>query len=440
MGIRIIRGENQIGGTVTEVSSSTIRIWIDFGCELSVAPEESTDSKVIGEIEANPPDAVLFTHIHGDHVGLLHAVPDSVKHIYIGRVAARLMMNIRNRLLSLPLNSHEREKLEREKAILEDSSRVCYFDEGVSFTVGDITVTPYEVDHSVCDAYMFLIEAEGKTILHTGDFRNHGRLGKNFTDKLANIVAEKPVDILITEGTMMSRSGEKVMTEEQLSDKALELLKEHKYAFLICSSTNMESLASFYYATIRSGYDNGNPRTGREDWKPAFIVDSYLKEQIDVFSEEYGKNRNRKEFNFRRTYTVKEYLDGYIDKNKEIKQIEYMEQNGFLMRVNTGKYSRMLMEKLRYLNPIIIYSMWDGYLDKDKDYRNDKLIEMKEAWPGAFISLHTSGHASVELLTEVINIVNPREKIIPVHTENAKGFFELDIKPELKDRVEIKEM
>lgn len=39
-------------------------------------------------------------------------------------------------------------------------------------------VTPYFVSHSAFDAYMFLIECEGKKILHTGDFRRHGYIGK----------------------------------------------------------------------------------------------------------------------------------------------------------------------------------------------------------------------------------------------------------------------
>ena len=44
---------------------------------------------------------------------------------------------------------------------------------------GDIGITPFFVDHSALDAYMFLLEAGGKKILFTGDFREHGIMGKN---------------------------------------------------------------------------------------------------------------------------------------------------------------------------------------------------------------------------------------------------------------------
>ena len=43
---------------------------------------------------------------------------------------------------------------------------------------GDIRVTPFVVDHSALDAYMFLIEIDGKKILFTGDFREHGITGE----------------------------------------------------------------------------------------------------------------------------------------------------------------------------------------------------------------------------------------------------------------------
>lgn len=57
----------------------------------------------------------------------------------------------------------------------------------VSFKVNEVTITPYLVDHSAYGAYMFLIQAEGKRILHTGDFRNHGYKGKLLKTTLEKI-------------------------------------------------------------------------------------------------------------------------------------------------------------------------------------------------------------------------------------------------------------
>lgn len=42
--------------------------------------------------------------------------------------------------------------------------------DGVPIYIKDITVTPYTVDHSAYGAFMFLIEADDKRVLHTRRF------------------------------------------------------------------------------------------------------------------------------------------------------------------------------------------------------------------------------------------------------------------------------
>ena len=53
------------------------------------------------------------------------------------------------------------------------------------------------------------VRTAGKTILFTGDFREHGIVGQwNRMERVLNKYVPGPVDILITEGTMLSRLGE----------------------------------------------------------------------------------------------------------------------------------------------------------------------------------------------------------------------------------------
>lgn len=110
----------------------------------------------------------------------------------------------------------------------------------------EIFVTPHFVSHSAFDAYMFKIECEGKTILHTGDFRKHGYLGKGLLPVLKKYPGK--VDILITEGTMLGRIQENVVTEHDIQQTVTKILREHKYAFALCSSTDMDRLAGFQAA------------------------------------------------------------------------------------------------------------------------------------------------------------------------------------------------
>ena len=181
MQYRIIRGTKQIGGTITEIVSDLgEKLWIDFGMELSVKDPYTTDEVVIKEMQENPPDAVLFTHIHGDHIGLLHAIPCGVN-IYLGQIAMKMLINIRETLLMFDdFEQDDRDKLQKEIDILRDSSRIVIYRDGITMDVCGIKVTPFEVDHSVQDAYMLRFEENGKYILHTGDFRTHGRKGYGF--------------------------------------------------------------------------------------------------------------------------------------------------------------------------------------------------------------------------------------------------------------------
>lgn len=74
--------------------------------------------------------------------------------------------------------------------------------------------------------------------------------------------------------------------------------------------------------------------------------------------------------------------------------------------------------------------MWQGYLEPWRKAYDRELHDFVEKYHA--IPMHTSGHAPAEVIAEVINRVSPREAIIPIHTENAKGFRELKIREELK--------
>ena len=72
-----------------------------------------------------------------------------------------------------------------------------------------ILVLPLYVDHSALDSYMFYIQVSEKSILFTGDFQEHGIVGqRGRLERVLKTCVPGPVDVLITEGTMLSRLGE----------------------------------------------------------------------------------------------------------------------------------------------------------------------------------------------------------------------------------------
>ena len=171
--IIIHRGTNQIGGCVTEIKTENHRIFIDFGEELPGTESDAHDLKIEGlNYEGKKCDGVFFTHYHGDHVGMFQTIQKNVP-LYMGECARQVMLTIYKTL-------QDNETIE----ILRDKNRIHPIVEKVTVLCGDIKVTPFSVDHSAYDAYMFLIETPGLAILHTGDYRNHGYRGHRLLDMI----------------------------------------------------------------------------------------------------------------------------------------------------------------------------------------------------------------------------------------------------------------
>ena len=415
--IKLHRGADQIGGTITEIYTENTHIFIDFGSELSVPEEKSTDADMVKMMQQAKCDGVLFTHYHGDHIGLMGKIPEQDvqgKPIWLcmGKTSRSILQNIHKTLLNTPnITPNKRAEHEHMLHILRDKKRWKNLSDGASFKLGDFTITSVSVDHSAFDAYLFIIEAEGKCIVHTGDFRTHGRLGKDLFERLSEHLQGKKVDVLLTEGTMMSRLNEKVLNEEELEKKVHEVLEkpENKRAFLICSSTNVESLASFHNAA--------------HDLKRPFIVNRYVYEQLLLYRKSAGiKN---KKFRFWKAYPF-EPMDE-VNPVLGTTQLKYMAENGFVMLVGTSDAYTERMEYFRQYDPLLIYSMWNGYLDEKGIAFNPKLKALYDKWPRHRDDLHTSGHAYKEDIEEMIRLVKPGEAIIPIHTEKKEMFRKLDI-------------
>lgn len=431
--IKVHRGTSQIGGTITEIYTENSHIFIDFGSELTVKPEDSTDGKMIDMINNAECDAVLFSHYHGDHVGLLEHIPQKdirgkeIK-LGIGKIARQVLVNIQSTLARDNSRPEEQNAHRKMLNLLQDNNRWLDFvdaltkgnEQSGSFDIGDFHITTIRVDHSAYDSYMFIIEAEDKCIVHTGDFRVHGRLGEGFFDRLKEFMSDKKVEVLLIEGTMLGRLDEEPMSEEKLQEEAKKLLMkpENKYAYLICSSTNMESLASFHKAVLFS--NSIKEKTGNKDCKRAMYVNHYVKEQMDLFASAEPDIT----WGFNKANPFEQ--QGKFNEKLGMSQMEYMKENGFLMLLGKSDSYEKYIKPFEHENPLLIYSMWNGYVDDDTAPTYDekwgtlyKRFKRKE-------ELHTSGHAVKKDLEEMIEIVNPQQAIVPIHTEFKESYEQLE--------------
>ena len=208
----------------------------------------------------------------------------------------------------------------------------------------------------------------------------------------------------------MSRLSEKALCEEELERRAYEELSksQNRYAFLICSSTNVESLASFHNAALRL--------------RRPFIVNHYVYEQLRLYRETAGVENPK--LSFWKAYPF-EKMNKY-NKKLGMTQPEFMKENGFVMLVGTSDAYTERMEYFRQENPLMIYSMWNGYLNEQGDAYQPKLKALYDRWT-RHLELHTSGHAYLEDIEEMIRLVHPTDAIIPIHTQERERFCHLAI-------------
>ncbi len=168
--IIIHRGSSQIGGCCTEISTGESRTLIDFGANLPGMDQtaQTKDSEMLQKVFGFRRDgAVLFTHCHGDHYGLFKKIPQDIP-MYIGALARDI--------LSIIVSCIDWDVREEGLSLVE---RMNVYQAGVWMTaVPGIRVLPLYVDHSAPDSCMFCIQASGRTILFTGDFRDHGIIGQ----------------------------------------------------------------------------------------------------------------------------------------------------------------------------------------------------------------------------------------------------------------------
>mgnify|MGYP003290602280 FL=1 len=387
MEVKIIKGTRQIGSCVTEIKCGKTRIIIDFGEELEDIVE---DFELEGLTFGEPVyDAVFITHSHGDHMGLIDKVMESIP-IYVEEKSLEIY--------NLTCDFCGIERIKRKVNVFKLSKDVD--NSKPIFSKQDIKVTPYIVDHSSYNSCMYLIEGDNEKILHTGDFRNHGRK-KYLFDKILKSIGK--VDLLITEGTSLTRCEDKYMRENELEDAAFEIMKNYDQVFIMQSSTNVDRTVSFIRSTLRSN--------------KKFVLDlfSYHLNKIVNLNIDVDNKKVFAWIPLKYIYKSDEFKDNYLDIETSSRFLP-----NFTMEVKMSMLSdiKLLYKKGLVKNACFIYSMWDGYIEKEEKLQ--KFIDELELMGIKFIELHTSGHADKDAMVKLNKLVNP-DKTIIIHTEDKEN-------------------
>lgn len=420
--ITIHRGSREIGGTCIELSSGNTRIILDIGMPL-VNPDgsefcmrdydgltgaELKDLKILPAVkglydgETPSVDAVLISHAHQDHYGFLSQIhPDIPVYLSAGTL----------KLIEITGEFTKNKSACRNTMCFSWPSR---------FRIGAFTITPHLVDHSSFSAFAFEIEAEGKRVFYSGDFRDHGYLGKAMSLLYRRV--RPGVDALLMEGTTLGREHGRAQTEEALSAAARDLCaKTPKAVFVYQSGQNLSRAVAFYKAARDSGRQ--------------CVFDVYMAHVLDEVAHCPGGSSfpdpGNLEFPNTRVWYPSSLTTMLRNKGRNhiVQRHKHREMTLDEVKASPEKvlmFVRPNMEEdLRSLGNLdgstLVYSLWEGY---KKQTRTKQFLATAASLGVTVTDLHSSGHADLPTLKRMADKLQPK-CIVPIHTFHRERYRDL---------------
>jgi len=392
----IHRGAREIGGTCVEIESQGKRIVLDVGLPLDVDNADDMPLHPVPGFDTPDPSllGVVISHPHQDHYGLAHRLPPETPFL-IGE-AAEAILRAANLFTPSGL-------------ILQN---VTHLRDRVPITLGPFTITPYLVDHSAYDSYAVLVEADGKPLFYSGDFRAHGRKAK----VVEKLIADPPknVDVLLMEGTTLGRPDTEkgFPTEDDLVPRFVELFEQTEGLVLVwASGQNIDRLVTLYKACRKAKRQlildvythhilraTGNENIPQGGWR-----------DVRIFLPKSQKARILRDKAFDLVNPLKpyriysEHIPAEADQSVMLFRPSMMRDLDAIAGMRIGR---------------LIVSVWGGYL---KDEKTKPLLEWLQQRSIPMDRCHTSGHATAAA-RKALRCVWPHASVIPIHTESPNAF------------------
>jgi len=390
-------------------------------------------------------DGIFLSHAHLDHTGAIgylhHQIPlycSEVTEVLVRAIddvtaftskaltskVPEIAVNKTGMMIGAPKIT-KKKMLERECITMPD---------GTSVQVGDLSVKLIEVDHSVPGAASFVVEADGKRILYTGDIRFHGNMNMT-VEQYAGKVG--PIDVMLCEGTRVE--SEKKWTEKDIGDSIADKISKTEGIVFV----DFAWKDTTRYETILEAARKNN-RTFVINSRLAYLLNKLgqqLPDDVRVFLKRKGscfyspsdytgyKHEVGYELDWKMMgIDLTHYENGLIasdivaDPSKYVMMLSFFDLGQIFDFTNKdGKIpgsvfikaqcepfsDEMEIDERRLINWLDKFGI--GYEeDEEKDYRCVKRA-------------HVSGHASRPELKELITLLAP-EKLIPMHTVEPGEF------------------
>lgn len=398
----IHRGATQIGGSCVELEHDGQRLLIDLGLPLD-APDNSRERLPASlDLDGPVPCAVVVSHPHQDHYGLLHHLPPGVP-VVMGRAARRIVQ------AAAPFTGQGLPGLDGPELVDREPLQV-----------GPFRITPFLVDHSAYDAYALMVEAGGRRIFYSGDFRGHGRKSALLDRLLAAPPA--PLHALFMEGTSLGRSGESPAypTESALEAEFTACCRDTAGLVMVhASAQNIDRVVTLFRAAKKCG------RTLVIDLYAAAILEAAGSKRLPQSDWDgvalYVPFRQRLQIKRQGCFDLvarhasrRIYADALAAAPGRFALLFRPLHTGDLERADC------------LAGAAYVYSQWQGYWE-DGSYDELKSWLATQGIPRH--SIHTSGHADIPTLRRFVAGLAP-QRLVPIHSFHPQAF------DDLYDRVE----
>ncbi|MDD5209854.1 MAG: MBL fold metallo-hydrolase [Elusimicrobiales bacterium] len=403
MKIIVHRGAEETGGNCIELQSGTSRILLDYGAPLGASPEETVlNIPGLYEKSADPILGIIISHTHQTHYGALLARPiePGVK-IYMTEImedVIRITAKMPRDGKKLPANIH-------------------YFRKGHKFIVGRFVITPYLMDHTAAESFAFLVEADGKRIIYTGDFREHGNKAAAFKQFLA--AKTGPVDALITEGTQADI--EKGPAEQDVMAEIENKLEDRRGAlYVMCAGQDIGLLTSL--AIIA------------KNTRRFLVVDGYtalLLERVKALAQKQGVDLKIPSLDTKylciirnlatqRIYQLTEYNETFVRMRPKMYGWDWVRDNLPRLIIPVRANSQLwLGDQIQdYRGAAFLYSDWETYTEEAGMMDTLKWFKARRL---ELVPTPSTGHAFFSAIRKLAENKKPRY-IIPINTEHQEKF------------------
>ena len=342
---------------------------------------------------------IIISHGHRDHWGLLPKVTSKVPLIFgeaTQRILAAAAPFMRNR--DHPRATH-------------------YLRDRETITLPPFAITPFLIDHSAFDAYALLVEADGKRLFYTGDFRLHGRKHALVEKLMAS--PPQDIDLLLIEGTSLGRVDDEAQFPSETDIEMMACTRfraTHGIALVAASPQNVDRIVTIYRAARRS--------------RRALVLDPYATAILAATGRSSIPGPRPDWPNVR--FWLPKQSERYLARKDIAAIVAAASENRIEtgeIAANPGKFVLLfranMFDELAAAGALdgafLFWSQWRGYLENNSTARLQAACAEHAI---AIESLHTSGHASPRDLQKLAKALSPR-KVVPVHTEAPAQYARL---------------